>query len=116
MKMTHGTGWSAVSCQIAADTNLRIDNRLKTRLEPDTVCYAVCRFFAKTPALCRAYTWESYQLRLARGKGRRARRHQCAIPAPLMELPAGWVQVHFQVDPTGVKLRQITLTPDYPGL
>lgn len=116
MKMTHGTGWSAVSCQIAADTNLRIDNRLKTRLEPDTVCYAVCRFFAKTPALCRAYTWESYQLRLARGKGRRARRHQCAIPAPLMELPAGWVQVRFQVDPTGVKLRQITLTPDYPGL
>lgn len=116
MKMTHGTGWSAVSCQICVDTNVRVENHLKTALEPDTICYAVCRFFTKAPAMCRTYTWESYQLRLARGKGRRARRHCCAIPAPLMELPAGWVQVRFQVDPTGVSIRQIVLTPAYPGV
>ena len=84
-------------------------------MEPDTIRYAVCRFFSRTPALCRAYAWESYQLRLARGKGRRPRRHRCTIPAPLMELPAGWVQVRFQVDPTGVTIRQISLTADYPG-
>lgn len=115
MKMTHGTGWSAVSCQINADPNVRVENRLHTSLEPDTICYAVCRFFARTPALCRTYTWESYRLRLARGKGRRPRRHRCTIPAPLMELPAGWVQVQFQVDPAGVSIRQISLTAEYPG-
>lgn len=115
MKMTYGTGWSAVSCQINADINLRVENRLAGFLDADTVRYAVCRFFTKTPSLCRTYAWESYQLRLARGKGRRPHRHCCAIPAPLMELPAGWVQVRFQVDPVGVSIRQIVLTPEYPG-
>ena len=42
MKMTHGTGWSAVSCQICVDTNVRVENHLKTALEPDTICYARC--------------------------------------------------------------------------
>ncbi len=42
-----------------------MENRLKEHLESDTVCYAVCRFFVKNPTLCRTYTWESYQLRLA---------------------------------------------------
>lgn len=116
MKMTYGTGWSAVSCQIAADPNLRVENRLSPSLEPDTIRYAVCRFFVKTQSLCHTYTWESYRLRLARGKARRPRRHSCAVPGPLMELPAGWVQIRFQVDPSGVTIRQITLTADYPGL
>ena len=116
MKLTTGTGWGAVSCQISPAQDVTVENRLRFHPETDTVCYAVCRFFTKTPALCRAYARESYRMRLAKGKGRRPQRHRITLPAPLLELPAGWVQVRFQVDPEGVTVRQVVLTERFPGL
>lgn len=115
MKLTNGTGRGAVCCQIGPANDIRVDNRLDSALAPETICYAVCRFFAKTPALAGAYAWESYRLRLARGKGRRGISHRCVLPAPLLELPAGWVLVRLRVDPEGVAIRQVSLTGQYPG-
>ena len=115
MKLSNGNGQGAVRCQISPANDVRVENHLDLPLEVDTVCYAVCRFFVKTPALAGAYAWESYQLRLAKGKGRRGRWHRCTLPAPLLELPAGWVQVRFRVDPEGVTLRQVVLSARFPG-
>ena len=54
MKLSNGNGQGAVRCQISPASDVRVENHLDLPLEADTVCYAVCRFFVKTPALAGA--------------------------------------------------------------
>ena len=112
MKMKYGS----LSCKISAHKNMEIHCEVLCDLEPDTVYYAISRFFTKDTSVCHSYVKESYQMRLAKGKGRKAKHHRCILPALLAELPGMWVQVYFMVDAEGVIIQRIQLLERYPGL
>ena len=102
MKMNKG----GLICEITTADSMRIRSQIDCDLEAETIRYAVTRFFCKSKKLSN-YVWESYSLRLQKGKDRRARRHSCIIPAVLMELPGKWVKIRFSVTPIGVVIEQV---------
>lgn len=114
MKMVNGTGYNAAICQISAAKDFHFISLVPCDLEPDTISYAVRRFFSKSRILCQTYVSESYQLRFAKGKDRKSKHHCCVIPAQFMELPGNWAQVNFVVDAFGITIRKVTLLWSYP--
>ena len=115
MKMVIRNGQSTIKCQISAAKELHFYSQKPCDLEEDTVSYAACRFFSKSAALCKLYAAESYRMRLAQGRGRKSKKHQCILPAQFMELPGNWARIHFTVDPVGVTIRGIDLLERFPG-
>ena len=113
MIMKHGTSRNAIQCQISPAKELRFFSQVPCDLELDTVAYAVCRFFVKSPAMCRLCAPESYRIRLATGRKRKAQRHKCLLPAPLLELPGGWARIYYTVDAIGVTVQEVSLLKTY---
>lgn len=114
MRMKNGTGVYATQCQISPARDLRFYSQVPCSLEPETIAYAVCRFFTKSAHMCRFCVSESYRMRLASGKGRRAKRCRATLPAVLMDLPGSWAQVRFTIDAVGVTVQEVRLLRCYP--
>lgn len=115
MIMRYGTDEHAICCRITPAKELRFFAQVPCHPELDTVGYAVCRFFRKNPSLCRTCAGESYRIRLSSGRSRKSRRHQCLLPAFLLELPGGWADIRYTVDAIGVTVQEVRLLKDYPG-
>ena len=107
MKIKIGTGYQTFSCSITPASGIIISAPEDEELDDDTVAYAICRLFCRSPKLAQPYVWESYQLRLATGKERKVQRHRITIPASLAELPGGWINVKFSVAPTGIQVDRV---------
>ena len=100
MKMTYKNLMCEVNTNSAMKTSIG-------EFDAETVSYAVCRLFAKSEKFCREYVTESYYMRLAKGKARRARKHRCVVPAFLAELDGELLQIDFTVDVVGVTIQRV---------
>ena len=107
MKIKIGTGYQTFSCTVAPASGIIVSFPEDEDLDADTVSYAICRLFCRSPKFSKPYVWESYQLRLATGKERKVQRHRITIPASLAELPGGWINVKFSVAPTGIQIDRV---------
>ncbi|MCD8188706.1 MAG: hypothetical protein LUD78_00530 [Clostridiales bacterium] len=85
-------------------------------LAADTVRYAVRRYLNHSDTLRRRLAQASYRLRLASGgKGGKAQRLRCVVPARVLELPGNWAELRVTVNARGVTVTQLRLTQDYPA-
>jgi hypothetical protein len=114
MKMVSRTASSTCTCQLTAAAQLRITSRVPCDLAPESIGYAACRFIRSSSALRHSLTWQSYQLRLAKGGDRRTKYSRIVAPAFLMELPGNWAQVRLAISPAGVNVVEVRLSADYP--
>lgn len=114
MKMVSKTATSTITCQIEVDKNCRIHFCTACKLLPESVAYAVCRFIQAAPSLRHGLVQESYHLRLAKGRERCTQHRSFVVPAVLMDLPGGWVQVSVTVSPEGITISKIHLCEEYP--
>jgi len=96
--------YKSLMCEIKARSRLKAEIG---DMCTEAVIYAVCRLFTKSTSLCREYVTESYYMRLAKGKGRRAKNHRCIVPAFLAELDGELIQIDFSVDVVGVTIQSI---------
>ncbi len=102
MKLTTGTGYGALTCDLSVSPNLSFYTKTDCDLELDSIGYAACRFLRHTNKLCRTYVKKSYDLRFAKGKARKPVRCFFVAPSALMELPGAWTHVRITVSPAGV--------------
>ena len=109
MKLSLGNEPLAASCALEAGSNARVEGDLAQSVARDTLLYAVCRFIRRSGTLRREYVWASCRLRLENGRARRPQRRCFVAPAPLLELPCGWVAVNVSVGPAGVTVERIGL-------
>lgn len=116
MKKTMTMTCGACSCTLETAKDLHF-RALKSGgdLLPESAGYAVCRFLRTSSALRGALVRESYQLRIADGKGRRTVRRSFVAPGVLMELPGAWVQVTLRVAASGVTVTGVRLCETYPN-
>lgn len=112
MKMTY----NSLACEIAIAPDFTFHSSVPCDLEPDTVRYAVRRFFCKSSRICRDCTWASWQLRLVSARQRRPVRWTYSLPAALLELPGAWARVTVSVSAVGVQVHRVALLQQYPGL
>lgn len=123
MKMVYKNGNAALSCDLTPAVNFYLKTKNPTRYKNDVLSYATCQFLRKSEAACRKCTWESYQLRLASGKGRNPRMHWMAVPARDLGLAGEWIRVEMLVSATGVTVTGIGFyatkadarAPGHPG-
>lgn len=111
MKMT----CNSLACEIAIAPDFTFHSSVPCDLEPDTVRYAVRRFFCKSGRICHDCTWASWQLRLAGSRRRRPQRWSYVLPAVLLELPGAWARVTVSVNAVGVQVHRVALLREYPG-
>lgn len=115
MKKTMTLTSAACSCQLETAKDLRFHGgAVGADLLPESAGYAVCRFLRSSSALRGVLVRESYQLRIASGKGRRTVRRCFVASGPLMELPGAWVRVALTVTATGVTVTGVYLCGEYP--
>ncbi len=100
MKMTY----RGLECQIKARPGLEAEIG---GLCSEAVVYGVCRLLSKSSNVCRQYVCESYRMRLAAGKGRKALHHSCVIPAFLAEIDGELLRIDLMVDSSGVTIKSI---------
>ena len=106
---------AACSCQLETAKDIRFHGgAVGADLLPESAGYAACRFLRSSSALRGVLVRESYQLRIASGKGRRTVRRCFVAPAALMELPGAWVQVTLNITATGVTVTGVYLCGEYP--
>ncbi len=96
-------------CEVTVINNYSLESGISARLERDTVKYAVERYFSRSEKYRRKCTYESWQMRLAKGKQRKNHAFSYLIPAALMELPGRWVMVSGMIDAAGVKINQVEI-------
>lgn len=104
-KMRYGN----FACEVSVVSDFVLKSQFSCSYEKDTVAYATERFFSKFEKLCRECTYESWQVRIAKGRDRKRRSFEYLIPAVFMELPGDWVQVRGYVDEVGVKVNRVDL-------
>lgn len=112
MKMTY----KSLACEIAIAPDFTFHSSVPCDLEPDTIRYAVRRFFCKSSRICRDCTLASWRLRLASPRRRRPERWNYILPAALLELPGAWARVTVSVTAVGVQVHRVTLLRQLPGL
>lgn len=92
-----------------------IDSNVRCEYPEDTIEYALRHFFKKNEKIRRTCTWESWQIRLAKGKrNRRPHYYSYHIPARMLELPGSWAVLKFSVDENGVTMHSLKLSMSYP--
>ena len=106
MKMMY---YGCRACQVSVDNDFEFISHVDCQYEKDTITYAVELFFARSKRYTESCTWESWQLRLAKGKARKAHGFSYEVPAILMELPGKTVQVDGKIDPFGVKIGKVEI-------
>lgn len=94
----------AYSCELTEASSVRFESELP--IPEDTAVYAVKRFILHSPALRRACTSRSYQLRMG-GKTKKRRSLTFEAPARLLELPGSAVRVSLQVTQSGVAVAAV---------
>ncbi len=84
-------------------------------LDKDAVSYALIRYIRKNETLCKFFTYESWQVRLAKGRARKGKKiytsdlpakYKEGLPAYRMGLPGDLVKIEVFVDATGVTLNR----------
>ena len=115
MNMNLGNGGNAVVCALEVSRSVRVETDASMGVGRDTLLYAVCRFLRHSRTLCGRYVWMSYRMRLASGRARRTQRCRFVSPAPLLELPAGWVETELAVSPAGVTVERVVLRSTFPA-
>ncbi len=111
MKMTY----QSLACEFAIAPDFTFRSDVPCELEPDTVRYAVRRFFCKSGRIRRDCTLASWQLRLASPRRRRPARWSYILPAALLELSGAWARVHISVTAEGVQVHRLALLRQLPG-
>lgn len=109
MKMTYG----ALACEICFTPNFKFRSEKPCWADGETVQYAIGRFFSKTGSLCKKWTYESWQMRLAKN-GNVKKRTTYVFPAMLLELPGVWLQVTVSANSTGLMVHRAALLRHYP--
>lgn len=111
MKMTIGTGYGALSCELSTALDMPFTTQIDCgEYTSDTIRYAVCRFLRKNRNARDKYVTMSYKMRFAKGKARRAKRCRFVAPAKLLELPGACVHVTLSVDPAGVMVESVSIS------
>lgn len=111
MKMTIGTGYGALSCELSVADDMVFTSEVSCEgYLAESIRYAVCRFLRKNRQACDRYVTMSYKMRFAKGKARKAKRCRFTAPAKLLELPGGSVEVILAVDPVGVTVKSVSIT------
>ena len=110
MKLTTGTGYGALSCQISVSKDMVFHSEVPCNgLEIEAAGYAVCRFLKHSPKCANKYIRASYRMRLASGKARRSRTCWLSGPAKALQLPGAWVRIQLRVKPEGVSVERVEL-------
>lgn len=109
-KMVYGT----IICEVSVTANCTITVSDSCDYPKDTIAYAVEKFFSRYAKTYRECTYESWQLRIAKGRKKRTRRFEYIIPAVFMELPGNWVRVYGNIDVVGMNISRIELLKDHP--
>ncbi len=107
--------FGTLACEVVVTENCVIRSEGSYPYGRSTIAYAVERFFANSSRFREDSTYESWQLRLGKGKSR-AKKFCYLIPATLMDLPGEWVRLGGIIDTTGVKIRQVYILKELPGL
>lgn len=111
MKMTVGTGYGALSCELSVADDMVFTSEVSCEgYAAESIRYAICRFLRKNRQACNRYVTMSYKMRFAKGKARKAKRCRFTAPAKLLELPGGSVEAILTVDPTGVTVKSVSIT------
>ena len=85
--------------------------RLPCSLHPESIRYAACRAFCKSPRLCEWVLRRSYRLRIAGKRAPHSRRFCLQLPISWFSLPEGNAFVSFSVSAEHVCLEQVWLLP-----
>lgn len=109
-KMVYGT----IICEVSVAVNCTITVSDCYEYPKDTIAYAVEKFFSQHAKTYRECTYESWRLRIAKGRKKKIRRFEYIIPAVLMELPGNWVRVCGDINVVGVNINRIELLKDHP--
>ena len=112
MKLSTGTGYGAISCNITVSKDMLFTSEVPcNRLGTEAAGYAVCRFLKRSPKDAYRYIRESYRLRLASGKNRRRKTCWLSGPARALELPGAWVRIQLCISPEGISVERVELYP-----
>lgn len=109
-KMNYGS----FTCEISVAANYTLISEIPCDYEKDTVAYAVERFFARFKRFRRECTYESWQIRIAKGRARKRHDFMYIVPALFMELPGNWIRIHGSIDAVGVNVTQVEILMEHP--
>lgn len=101
--------YNNVVCEVEVSEDYNFRTEVSCEYRKDTIAYAVELFLTKCRRFCRECTYESWKLRIAKGKKRPSRNFTYLIPAALMELPGGWVRLTGNIDEAGVIIKKVEL-------
>ncbi len=105
MKMTYG----ALTCAFAVSEHLAVMSEVPISYDDRTVGYAVRRFFLHCEKLHKECTFQSWKLRVAKGKARKRQHFHYILPAALLELPGRWVRISGIIDAVGVTVDRVRI-------
>lgn len=103
-----------IVCEVSVAENYAFRSEVTCQYDNGTVAYAVERFFTHCTLFCRECTYESWQIRIAKGKARRSHNFTYLIPAVLMELPGIWIRLVGDIDAVGVNIKKVELLNEHP--
>lgn len=111
LRMQDRVGGRLLAADVAADGDFAAEVRVPCPLVADSVRYAACRAFVKSPRLRQALLPVSLRLRVG-GRGTpKAVRHCVALPAACFALREGSAYVRFAVTREGVRVERVWLLP-----
>lgn len=114
MRMNCGT----ICCdlEIAKEFTCGIDSNVRCEYPEDTIEYALKHFFRKDEKTRKSCIYESWQIRLAKGRrNRKPHYYSYYIPARMLELPGSWAVMKFSVDEKGVSILSLKLSMNFPA-
>lgn len=109
-KMNYGS----FTCEISVAADYTLLSQVPCDYGKDTVAYAVERFFSRFKRFRRECTYESWQMRLAKGKARKRHDFMYIVPALFMELPGNWIRISGSIDAVGVNVKRVEILKDHP--
>ena len=112
MKINYGK----ICCDLEISSDFTCDHGSEVRCgyPKDTIEYAVIHFFRRSEKLKKSFAQESWQMRLAKGKGGRPHRYIYCIPAKDLELPGSWAVINLTVSNIGVTVHSLKLSLSFP--
>lgn len=111
LRMQDRAGGRLLAGDVLAAGDFSADVRVPCPLVADSIRYAACRAFVKSPRLRQVLLPISLRLRVG-GRGTpKAVRHCLALPASAFDLREGSAFVRFAVTREGVRLEQVWLLP-----
>lgn len=109
-KMNYGS----FTCEISVAENYTLISEIPCEYAKDTVAYAVERFFARFKRFRKECTYESWQLRIAKGRAKKKHDFMYLVPALFMELPGNWIRISGIIDTAGVNVNRVEILKEHP--